>query len=353
MLLLKFGGYTITHSAAILSDAIESIVHVVATIAALISVILTARPASARFPYGYGKVEYFSAGVEGGMIVVAALAIIYTAVADLTSGVGLREGAIDAGAVVLGGAALINLVLGWHLVRVGRRTSSLTLIADGKHILTDSFTSLGVLVGLGLVLLTGVRALDPIVAMLVAANIIFTGWSLLRESVRGLMNERDLDTLGRTVERLQHLRTDDMIELHRLRAWRAGSRRFIDFHLRIPCYLDVEQGHVYQHHIADELQREFDNEAEVFIHLDPCTHHYCAVCPKQECAARAVPGSMVAAFTLERALDASGVECASALDGASVVVPEPELWVPPHGLLDDASIGRLHREQRHSPVEFF
>lgn len=314
MLLLKFGGYLLTHSAAILSDAIESIVHIVATSAALVSVILAARPASRRFPYGYGKVEYFSAGVEGGMIVLAAVAIIYSAVTDLVGGGGLREGSIDTGVMVVGAASVINLALGWYLVRVGKRTSSLTLEADGKHILTDSITSFGVLAGLGLVLLTDIRALDPIVAILVAVNIIFTGWKLLRESVRGLMNESDPDTLERTVATLQRSRTDDMIELHRLRAWRAGNRRFIDFHLRLPCYLGLQQAHEYQHSIADVLREEFDEESELFIHLDPCTTHYCSICPKQDCPVRAALATDVEPFTVERAIGLSPREVEAELE---------------------------------------
>ena len=195
MFAIKTGAYLMTNSTAILSDAMESVVHVIATGIALYTVILAGRPADKRYPYGYGKAEYFSAGVEGVLILVAAAAICYEATRDILVGNTLRQ--LDIGVLVLAGAGGINLVLGLYLMRVGRQTNSLALLADGKHVLTDSYTSIGVLVGIILVQLTGVTLLDPLFAILVALNIVVTGYKLVGESVRGLMNASDAETLER------------------------------------------------------------------------------------------------------------------------------------------------------------
>lgn len=295
MLAMKMGGYLITNSAAILSDALESVVHVVATAVAFYSVILVGRPADRRFPYGYGKAEYFSAGLEGALIVVAAIAIVYQATIDITRGPQLRS--IDIGAIIVAAAGGINLLLGFYLVRTGKSTNSLVLVADGRHVLTDSYTSLGVLVGLVLVKITGVILLDPIFAIAVAVNILWTGYALMRESVRGLMNTADPDMIERTVSVLNRTRRPEMIDVHRLRAWRAGERRFVDFHLTLPRYMPIEQAHTLTHLISDAINSEFAEEIDLLLHLDPCTAECCTFCPKDDCAVRASPRTVQQPFT--------------------------------------------------------
>ncbi len=284
MFAMKSGAYMVTGSAAILSDAMESVVHVIATGFALYSIILVGRPANRRHPYGYGKVEYISAGTEGALILLAAVAICYEAVSDIIAGHVLTQ--LDVGTIAIALAGAINLVLGFYLIRTGRSTNSITLVADGKHVLTDSYTSIGVLVGLLLVMLTGWTILDPLFAIAVALNIVFTGFSLVRESVRGLMNATDPDTLERTVVAVNAIRTDEMIDMHRLRAWRAGEQRFIDFHLTLPYYLELRAGHDVQDEVRTAINSEFDGQAEVLVHLDPCNYEYCFLCAKSDCPVR-------------------------------------------------------------------
>jgi cation diffusion facilitator family transporter len=267
MFVLKSGAYLLTHSAAILSDASESVVHVVATGVALYSIILASRPADRTHPYGYGKAEYFSAGVEGALIVVAAIAICYEAGHDLIFGSRLKS--LDVGTWAIAAAGAINLLLGWYLIRTAKRTNSLVLRADGQHVLTDSYTSIGVLVGLILVQMTHVVVLDPIFAIAVALNIIVTGYRLVHESIRGLMNVADPDTIERVVRVMNRIRTPDMLDIHRLRAWSAGERRFVDFHLTLPHHLTLEETHTIYHIVHDAISKEFNNQAEVLIHLDP------------------------------------------------------------------------------------
>jgi len=296
MLVMKTGAYLLTNSAAILSDAMESIVHVIATGMALYSIILVGRPADRKHPYGYGKVEYFSAGVEGSLILIAALGICYEATLDLIHGNQLRQ--LDIGALAVAAAGGINLALGLYLVRTGKRTRSLVLAADGKHVLTDSYTSIGVLIGVLLVWITGIEILDPLFAIAVALNIMYTGYKLVRESVEGLMNIADPDTLERTVKVMNRIRTPEMIDMHRLRAWRAGERRFIDFHLTLPYYLQLQRTHTIQDEVHRAICGEFDDQAEVMLHLDPCNYSCCSFCGKTDCPVRQAPPTIDHQFTV-------------------------------------------------------
>jgi len=296
MLTLKMGGYLITNSAAILSDALESVVHVVATAVAFYSVILVGRPADRRYPYGYGKAEYFSAGLEGALIVFAAIAIVYEATLDILRGPSLKS--IDIGVVVIAAAGAINFALGYYLIRTGKSTNSLVLVADGKHVLTDSYTSIGVLIGLILVKITDVVLLDPFFAIAVAINIVWTGYGLMRESVRGLMNTADPEMIERTVDVLNRIRTPAMIDVHRLRAWRAGERRFVDFHLALPHYMPMEEGHSLMHTITDAVNEEFSEEVDLLIHFDPCNMDCCKFCQNDDCTVRGARRSLDHPFTV-------------------------------------------------------
>jgi cation diffusion facilitator family transporter len=285
MLALKTTAYFLTHSTAILSDAIESIVHVFATSIAFYSIVVSSRPADESHPYGHGKVEFFSAGLEGGLIVVAAIAIMYTAIRDMIFGRELVD--LDVGMLFILAASVVNLLLGWFLINRGRATDSLTLVADGKHVLTDSYTSFGVVAGLGLVYLTGIKILDPLVAIAVAINIVFSGYKLMRVSVGGLMDESDKQTLERINGIINRARTPEWINLHHLRIMRSGRMHNLDFHLIIPFYWSVEEAHTFQGQVVRRISSELQDNATVLIHLDPCTHSYCPSCSLEPCKARA------------------------------------------------------------------
>lgn len=287
MLVLKSAAYFITNSAAILSDALESIVHIAATSMALYSVMLSSRPADASHPYGHGKVEFFSAGIEGALIAIAGIAIIIEAVRGIVVGRELAQ--LDTGLLLTFAASVVNLALGWFLINRGRRTNSLTLVADGKHVLTDSWTSFGVVAGLVLVQLTGIELLDPLVAIAVALNILVSGYRLMRVSVGGLMDESDRATLSRIVEIINRRRTPEWITVHLLRVMRSGSLHHVDFHLTIPFYWNVEKAHAFQHDVERQIVEGLDNNARVLIHLDPCVRTCCSQCAVQPCAERSAP----------------------------------------------------------------
>ncbi len=283
MLLSKIGAYIITGSAAIYSDAAESIVHILATAMALYSIILSSKPADESHPYGHGNIEFFSAGIEGVLILVAAVFIIFEALTDIIHGTTLRS--LDTGIVIIASAGIINLVLGLYLVRIGENTNSLTLVSDGKHVLTDSFTSLGVFVGILLVKISSLSIIDPIVAIVVAINILFTGYRLVRKSVGGLMNETDTERLNRLTNILISNKKDYWVDIHELRFWVSGNILFIDLHLMLPYYFTIVESHKEEKEIEDLFCKEFPG-AQIKIHFDYCRFELCKYCNYKKCTVR-------------------------------------------------------------------
>ncbi|MGE5810801.1 MAG: cation diffusion facilitator family transporter [Ignavibacteria bacterium] len=289
MFVAKMGAYLITGSAAIFSDAAESVVHIMATAMALFSIILSAKPADKSHLYGHGNIEYFSAGVEGLLIIVAAGVIIFASINDIIYGSNLKK--LDTGLLVVTGASAINLILGIFLIRTGKKTNSLTLIADGKHVLTDSYTSLGVLIGIILVMITEFVLFDPIFAFAVALNILYTGYKLIRESVGGLMVETDHRLLMKIGDKIISLKKEYWIDLHELRFWKSGEQVFIDFHLILPYYFTIKQSHTEESQIKSELIKAFPS-SQIKIHFDYCIQELCKYCNYQECQMRSQPCSM-------------------------------------------------------------
>lgn len=284
LLATKYAAYLLTGSAAVLSDALESIVNVVAALFALGSLVFAGRPADREHPYGHGKMEYFSAAFEGGMIAFAAVAIAWYAVEDLLRGP--RVGAVEIGVALTVAAGAANAALGWYLVSTGRRVQSLVLIADGQHVLSDFWTSLGVVVGLVLVRLTGVAWLDPAVALLLAANLAFTGFGLVRHAAGGLLDEEDTALLARLVAAFDAQRTDGIIRLHRLRAIRAGRFAHVDAHLIVPEFWSVEQAHEASDAFEARVIEACDIEGEIVFHTDPCRRRLCPACDLRDCPVR-------------------------------------------------------------------
>jgi cation diffusion facilitator family transporter len=281
----KFYAYYLTGSAAILSDALESIINVVAAGFALFSVVLAAKSPDPGHPYGHGKIEYLAAGFEGALIILAALGIVVSALPQLLSPRELPR--LELGVLFVAAVTLVNLALGLTLIHYGRRTDSLVLVADGQHLLTDVYTSAGVLAGLLLLQLTGRLWLDGLVALLVAANILYTGGKLLRQAVGGLLDESDPVLLERLVKVLTEHRKDLWIDVHRLRARRAGDRVLLDFHLTLPRDLTLEEGHREVKELEQIFAEAFHGQADLLIHLDPCTQPVCPVCGHDPCSIRA------------------------------------------------------------------
>lgn len=264
---LKTGAWLLTGSVGLLSDAAESLVNLVAAVAALGLLYVASRPADEDHAYGHAKAEYFSAGLEGSLIIVAALAIAVTAVDRLVHPQALTD--VGVGLVVSAVASVVNLAVGLLLVRGGREHRSITVEADGRHLLTDVWTSAGVIVGVAAVALTGWERLDGIVALVVAANIVATGVRLLRRSVNGLMDRRiDHGSLQEVERVLAGFSAERGVAFHALRTRQAGPRSFISMHVLVPGSWTVQEGHDLCEEIETALHERLPH-ATVFTHLEP------------------------------------------------------------------------------------
>ena len=273
--LLMFAGksyaYLITGSAAILSDAAESVVHVVAVSFAFYSMWLSQQPPDRSHPYGHDKIGFFSAGFEGMMITLAALYIIVESVRKWVTGLSIQH--LDAGTLIVAAAAVVNTGLGAYLVWQGKRHRSLILTANGKHVLTDVWTSFGVVLGLVLVMVTGWLPFDPIFAIFVASNILWTGGKLIRQSVGGLMDEADP-----AIERLVHETLDREtlargLRYHELRYRNSGTSVWVEVHLLFPASVPVESAHAAATAIEEALQDALPVASRVLTHIEPAEAH--------------------------------------------------------------------------------
>jgi len=271
MLLGKGVAYYMTGSAAILSDFAESVVHVAAVAFAAFSLRLSTKPAAPTFLYGYERITFFSAGFEGAMIVVAAVWILVEAIEKWLAGLPLEH--LGSGALLLLGAGLLNAWLGWYLLRVGKRTHSLILEADGKHVLTDCFTSFGVVAGLGLVLLTGWKPFDPLVAIAVAANILWSGGRLAWQSAVGLLDYSDPAAGKQIREKLDAICDELGIHYHGVRYRTTGYRQIIEVHLLFPHATAVGEAHRLATALEERLPKELATPAEVITHLESLEDH--------------------------------------------------------------------------------
>ncbi len=264
---LKLFAYFLTGSVGLFSDALESGVNLLAAIVALFMITLAEKPADDEHAFGHSKAEYFSSAIEGGLIVLAAFSIIWSAVPRIINPLPLEN--IGIGLLVSLGASLINLAVGIILIRNGRKNNSITLEADGKHLMTDVYTSVGVIIGIGIVKLTGWLVLDGVVAIGVALNIVWTGYQLMRRSAWGLLDsslpENEISII---IKALDHFKGQD-IEYHSLMTRQAGQRRFISLHVLMPGQKTIQEGHDIVEKVEKNIRDLFDSPVTVFTHLEP------------------------------------------------------------------------------------
>lgn len=263
---LKTGAWYVTDSVGLLADAAESIVNLVAAVAMLIALRVAARAADDNHHYGHSKAEFFSAAVEGGMIFVAASFIIWQSITRLLDPQPIEQAGIGLAISVV--ASIINGAVAFVLLRAGRRHRSITLRADGHHLLTDVWTSVGVLIGVLLVVVTGIDRLDPIVAMLVGLNIIWTGWKLISESGRGLMDEALEPEVNAAIAAALDARRTDDIDFHGLRTRGAGHLSFAEMHVLVPGSWSVRRAHDVVEDLERSLQEEFE-DLDITSHIEP------------------------------------------------------------------------------------
>jgi cation diffusion facilitator family transporter len=265
-LFMKSGAYWVTGSVGLLSDAAESLVNLVAAVAALLSLWYAAQPVDPSHTYGHEKIEYFSSGLEGTLILVAAGGIAWYAIDRLIAPRPLE--AIGVGTLIAVAASAVNFVVAQILLRVGRAAESIVLEADGQHLMTDVWTSVGVVAALGIVWATGWEVLDPIIALLVAANIVWTAWRLLRRSFDGLMDHALPEAEQAKVRSAVKSQLEPGIFYHALRTRRAGARRFADFHLLVPGAWSVQRAHDLTGKVESAIQAALPG-IEVTVHIEP------------------------------------------------------------------------------------
>jgi cation diffusion facilitator family transporter len=271
MLAGKTTAYVVTGSSAIFSDAAESMVHVVAVAFAVFSLWLSMRPAAPRFQYGYERITFFSAGFEGAMIVLAAGSILFTTIQKWRHGLVLEN--LGNGVVLIAAAGALNAALGWYLLQIGRRNHSLILEADGKHVLTDSWTSFGVVAGLILVMLTGWKPFDPLVALAVAANILWSGGRLVWNSMKGLLDYSDPQVGHQIRARLDAICEELGVQYHGVRFRTTGYRQIIEVHLLFPHSMALGEAHRMATVVEEQLSLDLGMPAEVTTHLESLEDH--------------------------------------------------------------------------------
>ena len=264
---LKGGAWGVTGSVGLLSDALESLVNLAAAILALVTLSIAARPPAEEHMFGHDKAEYFAGGIEGGMIVVAAVTIALPAIDRLADPQPIPD--LDIGLLLSGLASLVNLAVGRTLLRIGRSERSMTLEADGRHLMTDVWTSVGVFAGLGLAALTGWDVLDPILGLLVALHIVVSGVLLLYRSAHGLMDRAIPEEDHTLLVQILRSHRADGINFHALRTRQAGGRSFISFHLLVPGNWSVQKGHDLAEQIEHEIREKLPNGASILTHLEP------------------------------------------------------------------------------------
>ena len=297
LLVIKFIAYYSTHSVSILTDALESIVNVAAGFIGLYSLYVAAKPRDKDHPYGHGKAEFLSAAIEGTMILSAGAIILYKAGQHLIAPVPLQK--IDLGILLIAATALINFIVGYFCLRFGKKNNSLALIASGSHLHSDTWSTIGIVIGLVLLYFTKLMWIDSAVAIIFGIYIIYTGYRILRRSIAGIMDEADMKLLDQMVQLLNANRRENWVDLHNLRVIKYGSVLHVDCHLTVPWYQNVNEAHAEIDVLAQLIRKEFGESLELFVHTDGCLYSQCSICVKNGCQVRQNDFTRKIEWTLE------------------------------------------------------
>lgn len=297
LFVIKMVAWYLTGSVAVLTDGLESIVNVISGFVGLYSITLSAKPKDANHPYGHGKAEFISAGIEGTLITIAGIYIIYEATLSFIYPEPLKQ--LDLGIILIAISAVINYGFGWWAYQTGKKNNSLALQASGKHLQTDTYTTVGIIAGLILIRLTHITWLDGLVAILFAFIIMRTGYRILREAVAGIMDETDEQLLEELISFLQENRDPKWIDLHNLRIIKYGSVMHVDCHLTLPWYLTVKEAHAELDKIELLITEKFGDRIEIFIHTDYCMEFSCRLCQVKNCKVRQHPFEEATTWTVE------------------------------------------------------
>ena len=296
----KLIAYYITHSLAILTDALESIVNVVAGGIGLYSLFIAAKPSDEDHPYGHGKAEFVSAAIEGTLIVSAGVIILYETLISFNHTASIEK--IDWGLLVVGATAIINYVAGYICLAVGKKNRSLALQASGKHLQTDTYSTIAVIICLVIILFTKLYWIDKVIAIGMAFFIMFNGYKIIRQSLAGIMDEQDRQLLKEIVDTLNQKRKVNWIDLHNFRIIKYGIHLHIDCHLTVPWYLNIHEAHSEIDSLTELLRENFGDSIEFFVHTDGCLPFSCRLCEKESCTVRQHPFEKRIEWTLDNLL---------------------------------------------------
>lgn len=281
---LKMLAWFLTRSVAILTDALESIANVAAGFIGLFSLYVASQPKDKNHPYGHGKAEFLSAGVEGSLIIIAGVVILYQSVVSLLYPHPIQK--LENGMALIAATAVVNYVVGVVSIRKGKKNNSLALIASGRHLHSDTYSTLAIVAGLILIYFTRIQWLDSAIAIAFTFFIIFTGYRILRKSIAGIMDEADLGLLKEMAASLERNRQENWVDLHNLRVIKYGGQLHVDCHLTVPWYLNVHEAHAEIEKLGVLIKNDFGNTIELFVHSDACLYFQCNICMKHDCPVR-------------------------------------------------------------------
>ncbi|MDR6516014.1 cation diffusion facilitator family transporter [Chryseobacterium camelliae] len=280
----KLIAWKLTNSDAVFSDAMESIVNVISAFMGLYSLHLAAKPRDEDHPYGHGKVEFVTSGIEGALIAIAGIMIIYEGINSLLTGKVLDK--LDWGILIIAATAIVNYILGYISVKKGRRENSLVLISSGKHLQSDTVTTLGVVISLVVVYFTKIYWLDSVVALIFGLYIIFVGYKIVRRSLSGIMDEQDPDLLNQIVSILEENRRTEWIDIHNMKIQQFGASLHIDAHITLPWYYSLRDAHKEMENVIMLLAKNTQRSVEFNFHMDDCKSISCPVCQIMDCPVR-------------------------------------------------------------------
>ncbi|RYD57974.1 MAG: cation transporter [Sphingobacteriales bacterium] len=280
----KLWAWYLTHSVTILTDALESTVNVIAGFIGLYSVILAAKPRDVNHPYGHGKIEFVSAAIEGSLIFIAGLMIMYQAAFALIFPKPIHK--LDVGIYITGATGIINFLVGIYAIRQGNKHKSLVVASAGRHLRADAYSTFAIVIGLGLLIVFKKQWLDSVVALAFAGVILVTGYKVVRKSLAGIMDEADETLVAEMIAVLQNNRKDQWIDMHNLRVIQYGEVLHVDTHMTLPWYYQVAEAEKEIHDLEDLIRKHFGSKIELFIHIDACAPYSCKLCALKDCPVR-------------------------------------------------------------------
>ncbi|MCS7205121.1 MAG: cation diffusion facilitator family transporter [Leptospiraceae bacterium] len=284
ILFLKLWAYYLTGSMALKSDALESFVNIMAGTFALFAIVYGNRPADKDHPYGHGKIEFFSSLFEGGLILLASVLIIYESIEKFFIGIELKE--ITKGLLINSLAGILNGILGLFLIRNGKKYTSEAIIADGYHLLSDFYTTIGVLIGLILVMISGIVYFDPIVSLIFGLWLFYTGIKIVLSSISKLMDSENSEVLNTIIKAINEINDERIITVHGSRILQSGSYYHIDIHLVVPEFYSVHEANRLVHEFEEKVIHHAKIKGEFHSHIDPCNREYCKICKIHNCPIR-------------------------------------------------------------------